>query len=187
MQINIENYEYAESIDETALTDLIRQLAALAQAQSRTPLPWQELTVHILSDRTIAPVHVAVNGVEGTTDVITQRYDPFPGEPEGLIGEIFVNMECVVREGVRGQESVVRRQGAGERSQESGEKISEMNPESGAGWSADRELALYIAHGCDHLNDNEDLSEEGYLTMRSRELSWLAQLRLTPVIIKPIM
>jgi len=172
MQINIENYEYADCIDEAALIDITRQLAALAQEQSRTPIPWQELTIHLLSDSTIAPVHLAVNGVEGATDVITQRYDPFPGEPDGLIGEIFVNLECAAREAEK-----IRCE----------EQTSDGSPESGAEWSIDRELALYIAHGCDHLNDNEDISEEGYLAMRTRELSWLDQLRLTPVVNKSIM
>ena len=53
-------------------------------------------------------------------------------------------------------------------------------------WSVDKELALYIAHGCDHLTDAEDSSEEGFRSMRSRELAWLDELRLTPLTIKPI-
>ncbi|MDA3926262.1 MAG: rRNA maturation RNase YbeY [Kiritimatiellae bacterium] len=163
MQINIANYEYPDALDETSLIDLVRQLAEMAQKDMVPDLPWQELTIHILSDVSIAPIHQTINGVEGTTDVITQRYDPFPGEPQGLTGEIFINLQCVSREGSKVQ-------------------LAESTPS----WSVDKELALYIAHGCDHLNDNEDLSENDYQSMRARELSWLEQLRLTPVVIKSI-
>jgi len=161
MQINIENHDYAECIDRASLIDMIDQLSGFAQSCCPQKKPWQELTVHILGDHTIAPVHIAVNGCPGSTDVITQRYESFPGEEQGLIGEIFVNFECACRQGFK-------------------RLVTE-------GWSVDKELMLYIAHGCDHLNDAEDLTEEGYLEMRQRELGWIGQLRLTPLIIKPIM
>ena len=40
-----------------------------------------------------------------------------------------------------------------------------------------RELALYIAHGCDHLSGESDLTPQGYRRMRRRELRWLKQAR----------
>lgn len=214
MQINIENDEYADSIDEAALIDLIQQLAALAQSEAEAAAPWEELTLHLLSDSTIAPIHQAVNGEAGTTDVITQRYDPFPGEPEGLIGEIFVNLQCAARESRRiasesaagiSSEGVLApqlknvREGAAGissggvlaprlcSSAPTGQPLPAALPEAAGEWSADMELALYIAHGCDHLNDSEDSSDAGRLAMRLRELGWLKQLHLTPVIIKPIL
>jgi rRNA maturation RNase YbeY len=39
--------------------------------------------------------------------------------------------------------------------------------------SASRELALYIAHGCDHLAGAEDDTEAQRQEMRNRELDWL--------------
>lgn len=42
-----------------------------------------------------------------------------------------------------------------------------------ANWDASRELALYIAHGIDHLAGNDDHEPHGYRSMRNRELSWL--------------
>ena len=36
-----------------------------------------------------------------------------------------------------------------------------------------RELALYIAHGCDHLAGETDHTAAGYARMRQRELRWL--------------
>ena len=43
----------------------------------------------------------------------------------------------------------------------------------GVRWSISRELALYIAHGCDHLVGHDDHSRAEYLSMRRRELRWL--------------
>lgn len=38
---------------------------------------------------------------------------------------------------------------------------------------SERELALYIAHGCDHLTGADDASETERRRMRSRELRWI--------------
>ena len=42
-------------------------------------------------------------------------------------------------------------------------------------WSTSKELALYIAHGCDHLAGQSDSTERGRLRMRRRELRWLRE------------
>jgi rRNA maturation RNase YbeY len=131
---------------------LVRELAELAQARMTGEAPWREVTVHLLDDAGIAPVNRAIMGHEGATDVITQRYEPVPGEPPGLIGELFVNVACARR-------AAPRR----------------------AGWSADRELALYFAHGCDHLTGADDCTSRGRALMRRRELAWLRRLSLTPL------
>ena len=41
--------------------------------------------------------------------------------------------------------------------------------------NADRELALYIAHGCDHLSGEDDHTPAARRRMRRRELRWLAE------------
>jgi probable rRNA maturation factor len=76
-----------------------------------------------------------------------------PGEPGGLIGELFINVERAVRVAPRR-----------------------------ADWSADRELALYLAHGLDHLTGADDHAPEERARMRRRELAWLKRLPLTPLI-----
>jgi rRNA maturation RNase YbeY len=38
-----------------------------------------------------------------------------------------------------------------------------------------RELALYIAHGCDHLMDEDDSDRASRQRMRNRELRWLRE------------
>ncbi|MBN2301643.1 MAG: rRNA maturation RNAse YbeY, partial [Lentisphaerae bacterium] len=40
-------------------------------------------------------------------------------------------------------------------------------------WTSSDELALYIAHGYDHLSGEDDTSAENAARMRRRELRWL--------------
>ena len=124
-------------------------LAALADraqgAQCQTP--WREVTVILTDDAGMASFNRAIMGHAGATDVITQRYEPLPGETEGLMGEIIVNVERARQAGP------CRR-----------------------GWSPTHELALYLAHGCDHLNGGTDATPANRLRMRRRELRWLREI-----------
>ena len=80
--------------------------------------------------------------------MVTQRYDPIPGEEPGIYGELYVNLDQARRVAHR------RR-----------------------GWSPDMELLLYIAHGMDHLSGADDADDAGYMRMRRRELRWIADWR----------
>ena len=165
MRISIQNAQRRFKLDTAALKRLALELGALAQKlpqegvrwraasgrASPAPPPWREVTVHLLDDAGIAPVNAAIMSHGGPTDVITQRYEPFPGEPDGLLGELFVNVERAA--------SAPRR----------------------AGWSRDRELALYLAHGFDHLTGADDGTPAKRARMRRRELGWLKRLALTPL------
>lgn len=51
------------------------------------------------------------------------------------------------------------------------ERALELGPRFG-GW--ERELALYVAHGCDHLSGACDDDSEGRARMRRRERRWIA-------------
>ena len=158
MRIIFHNAQRRFKIDTAALKRLAVAIAGLAQAQSNrwhatsrrvspNAAPWQEVTIHLLDDAGIAPVNAAIMAHEGATDVITQRYEPCPGEPDGLIGELFVNVERAVA-------AAPRR----------------------AAWSADRELALYLAHGFDHLTGADDGTPAERARMRRREQAWLKRL-----------
>lgn len=153
MLISIHNAQRRVKLDTAALKRLALALGELAQARMPGAAPWREVTVHLLDDAGIAPVNEAIMRHVGATDVITQRYEPCPGEPAGLIGELFVNVERAAR-------AAPRR----------------------AGWSADRELALYLAHGFDHLTGADDRTAPGRARMRRRELAWLRRLPLTPLL-----
>jgi len=152
MRISIHNNQRRFKVCTAALKRLVRELAELAQARQPDEPPWREVAVYLLDDAGIVPVNQAVMRHEGVTDVITQRYEPLPGEPAGLIGEIFANVE-------RACCAAPRRRG----------------------WSADRELALYLAHGLDHLTGADDSAPADRARMRRRELSWLRKLSLTPL------
>ena len=152
MRVSVCNRQRGCSVNVAAVKRLVRGLVELASARSPEEAPWREVTIHLLDDAGIAPVNLAIMGHEGATDVITQRYEPVPGEPDGLIGELFVNVQYACN-------AATRR----------------------AGWSADREVALYLAHGCDHLSGADDHESRERAAMRRRELAWLKRLPLTPL------
>ena len=118
-----------------------------AKSGARIGVPFRAVTVILQDDDFSAEVHEAINGAKGPTDVITQRYDAMPGEPEGIYGELYVNAVQALRAAPK------RR-----------------------GWSAAKELLLYVAHGMDHLSGADDLRPADYDRMRRRELRWMKEL-----------
>lgn len=154
-RINIINQQRRFRLNRVAVRRMMATLAAIAASTRRSAPPWREVTVIITDDAGIEPFNRAIMKHAGTTDVITQRYDALPGEPVGLLGEVIVNVERAWQVGG------ARR-----------------------GWSAAHELALYLAHGCDHLNDEEDTTPAGRQRMRRREMRWLRRLDV-PVLFKP--
>lgn len=108
---------------------------------------WHEVVVHLVRDAESDAMHLAIMGIVGATDVITQAYDSIPPEAPGLYGELFVNMDQALRAAPRRH-----------------------------GWSPAKELLLYIAHGMDHLSGADDHSCADYSRMRRRELSWIHDL-----------
>lgn len=126
----------------------IRAAAAFfaSRAAARVQTPFREVTVVLQDDDFSAEVHRAINGVEGPTDAITQRYDALPGEPPGVYGEVYVNCDRALAAAPRRRD-----------------------------WSPAKELLLYVAHGMDHLSGADDLDPKGYDAMRRRELAWLRE------------
>lgn len=118
--------------------------AAAAQAWSRPQHPWRALTIHLLHDPLSARVNADILGHEGPTDVITQAYDPLPGEPPGLLGELYVNLDVAQRMSQRLQTTTF-----------------------------EEEVVLYIAHGCDHLCGSDDATPAQRAAMRRRDLRWM--------------
>ncbi|MEI6647084.1 MAG: rRNA maturation RNase YbeY [bacterium] len=142
MKLIVLNHQRTYSVNSKALTTLAKKMAMIAQ--KRTPDDvWQEVTIHLLTDESIAPINQALMNHEGATDVITQRYDACPGEPDGLIGELFINVQraCTI-------------------------------PRA-KGWTQQQELALYLAHGFDHLTGADDATVQERAVMRRRERRWL--------------
>ena len=62
-------------------TELRAAAAFFAErSASRVGVPFREVAVVLQRDASSAEVHAAISGVEGPTDVVTQRYDAMPGE-----------------------------------------------------------------------------------------------------------
>ena len=117
------------------------------RSRARVGGTWHEVVVHLVRDADSDALHRAILGVEGATDVITQAYDAVPPEDPGLYGELFVNTDQALRAAPRRK-----------------------------GWSPEKELLLYVAHGMDHLSGADDCAEADYNRMRRRELKWLNSL-----------
>ena len=128
----------------------LRSAAAFFASRSRRRIGnprWHEVIVHLVDDAGSAETHKAIMDIDGATDVVTQAYDSIPPEEPGLYGELFVNVDQAFRAAPRRK-----------------------------GWSARKELLLYVAHGMDHLSGADDHEERDYLAMRRRELRWIGML-----------
>ena len=117
---------------------------AAASAARIGGAPWREVVIHLVGNDECARVNALIVHHTGPTDVITQRYDSIPGEPQGLYGELFINTD-------RALAAAPHR----------------------AGWSPAKELILYLAHGMDHLSGADDAAPADYNRMRRRELKWM--------------
>ena len=115
-----------------------------ARSSARIGVPFREVTVVLQDDAASDEAHRAIMNVCGATDVITQGYEAIPPEPEGIYGELYVNCDQAIRVAPKRK-----------------------------GWSAAKELLLYVAHGMDHLSGADDHSPRDYARMRRRELGWL--------------
>jgi len=115
-----------------------------SRSSARIGVPFRAVTVILQDDAFSAEVHLAINGADGATDVITQRYDAMPGEPDGVYGELYVNVDQALRVAPKRKN-----------------------------WSPAKELLLYVAHGMDHLSGADDLKPTDYDRMRRRELRWI--------------
>ena len=104
-----------------------------------------DLTVILMDDAGITGINQALLDHEGPTDVITVRYDAIPGEEQP--GDV-AELYVNVERAVQ----LARR-----------------------GWPAGRELALYLAHGCDHLAGEDDATPDQKMRMRRREMRWLRE------------
>ena len=109
--------------------------------------PWVEVLAFFVNDKGSAAAHNTVFGDNGPTDVITLSYDPMPGMNTGRIGELIINVDRAVTEGDK-----------------------RKRPRN---WSIAHELALYLAHGVDHLTGATDDTPPGRRRMRAREMNWV--------------
>lgn len=116
---------------------------------------WGEISLVLTDDSGIREINRRVFASAEVTDVISSRYDPIPGENALPTGEIAINVQRAMEQTIMAKKSA--------RSQ-------------GNRWTTARELALYIAHGCDHLaGQDNDADRAGRIRMRRRDLKWLRE------------
>jgi rRNA maturation RNase YbeY len=108
---------------------------------------WQEISVLFVGNRSMRGANQAVFGKNRPTDVISLMYAPLPGFELAGSAELLINVERAVEEGRR-------------RARDN--------------WDPSHELALYLAHGVDHLAGADDNVSAGRRRMRARELRWVA-------------
>ena len=117
---------------------------------------WADISIVLVDDRGMRAVHRTYLSGNVSTDVMAFVFDPLPGESADLYAEIFVNVRRAMEIGQR-----VRQPG-----DVPGVALPRM-------WTASRELALYLAHGCDHIGGATDNNAAECARMRRRELRWL--------------
>jgi rRNA maturation RNase YbeY len=109
---------------------------------------WGELLLIITDDAGIAKINKDVFSRDNTTDVISVSYEPMPHISDKSTAELIVNIQRAI----------------------------EVSARIGKRWNAQKEFALYIAHGCDHLWGEDDHTLPDRKRMRRRELNWLREL-----------
>jgi len=108
-----------------------------------TTRTWIDCSVVMVGHDRMIELNRQAMNHEGTTDVITFAYPTQPGEPAGWRGEIILNVEE-----------------ASDASTRLGSRI-------------ERELALYLAHGCQHLGGADDRTKSERAAMNRRQNKWL--------------
>jgi probable rRNA maturation factor len=106
-------------------------------------LRWDAISVLFTDDAAISDIKRRYFGDEGTTDVISFSYRPLAGG-KGHTGDIVVNIEEARRRRLQHR-----------------------------GWTRAKELALYLAHGFDHLSGADDATPGRRRAMRRRDLAWV--------------
>ena len=144
-------------IDKKATRLLAEKFKLLSEssAQRNGAPDYESVSLIITGDALISRIHQQSMGIEGTTDVLTLTYAAAPGTP--ATAEIFVNAQLAARCGA-------------DRS-----SLDLIADEAHGLWSPAHELALYIAHGFDHLAGNDDTSASGFKLMRKSEIAWVRQ------------
>jgi rRNA maturation RNase YbeY len=111
---------------------------------------WDEISIIVTDDDGIAAINERALGHAGPTDVITLEYPPMPGTGEGRLAEVVVNLDAAWTVGPRHRST------------------------------PSAELALYLAHSCNHLCGWDDATPQGRARMRRRERRWIARLPSPP-------
>ena len=127
MITNILNHQKNHPVQVQQLQKLADWLGLKLTAKT-APERWSEVCIVLTDDEGITLTNREYFGKDRPTDVISFRYDPIPGEEDGVTGDLIINVDRAVQVGPEHQ-------------------------------GINYELALYMAHGFDHLTGAEDDTE----------------------------
>lgn len=146
MRITVKKRRLPLQIDKQKIQCLAQTFYAYAQryALRNEVADFNTVTLIITGNAGITQVNRLALNHEDPTDVITLTYAATPASP--ATAEIFVNAQRAIEVTHQTRTRV---------------------------WSPDHELALYIAHGFDHLAGNDDTSPADARNMRKRERNWV--------------
>lgn len=97
MNISITVVPHACRIPRRFIAAACRCFAERSARRIRDSIPWRQIDLVFTDDVSMAEINRTVLGHEGPTDVITQKYEALPGEPDGLCGEIYINLDETAR------------------------------------------------------------------------------------------
>ena len=117
----------------------------LLKAAKPSGIIWGAISVALVDDAGSQAVNAAHLGHDYPTDVISFTFEPVPGDAGS---------------GLCGEIVV------------NAEQAARLGRRYGG---ARRELALYLAHGCDHLSGEDDATPAQRRRMRRRELRWVQE------------
>jgi len=153
VRIDICNAQKLFRLDLKAVRLLTTRLMNLAMRKSPISKP-SEVSIVLTDNKEMSKLNLRHLGRSGPTDVLAFRLEPIPGEPPAVTVEIVVNVEM----------AAIRR------------------PPCRSPARTSRELALYLAHGCDHSAGNDDATARERQQMRRRELRWLKRSDIAPLV-----
>jgi rRNA maturation RNase YbeY len=151
MKTNLINQQNQHPIQLQNLQKLTDWISQKLEAKT-APDKWSEVSIVLVDDAGITQTNREYFKKDRPTDVISFRYDPIPGEDDKLTGDLVVNVDRAMQEGL---------------------ERNDIN----------YELALYIAHGFDHLTGAEDDTPEKHKKMRTTETAWLRAAKKEGVLI----
>lgn len=129
-------------------TARLKRLATWLLEKTRAMDPertWLTCSVVIVDHARMEALNREALRHSGTTDVITLTYASVPGEPTGWHGEVVINAD-------RARDVGAHRRGG-----------------------PSRELALYLAHGFQHLGGADDRTTRQRQAMNRRQNRWLRE------------
>ncbi len=125
----------------------IRRLALFLAHCAAAGRPIAEIAIKLVANKAMVQANIKHMGLDDITDVISFPHAPMPGEERHAL-----RGDIIVNAQLAMQEGATR------------------------GCPA-HELALYIAHGLDHLAGGTDSTPASRQKMRRRELAWLKKAR----------